>query len=398
VLITGSGLAIRSFARLLHVDAGFDPEHVLTFAVNLPTAYDPNPDPLRIGAPPRVSAFLEELLSRIRQLPGVEAVGSASGLPLQGENWGKLFVPLDRPTPPSIDKLEHIYYRAVLGDYFTSLKIHLIKGRLLNEHDQANSPYVLVINEALARRDWPGQDPIGKTVLLGPPENLIPPHLQPPGFHQQRFTIVGVVADVHYAGMDQEVPPAVYGSVLQHDFSMSPSFTVRSSADSTPLISAIRDIVKQIDKDVPIARVMTMDEIVSSSVAQPRLEALLLGLFGGLAMVLATIGIYGVMAYSVSQRTSEIGIRMALGASRSSVLRMVLQQGIRLTGMGLAIGLVLALGLTRLMSKMLFGISATDPATFALVLLLLAVIAMLACYLPARRATKVDPIVALRYE
>jgi putative ABC transport system permease protein len=198
--------------------------------------------------------------------------------------------------------------------------------------------------------------------------------------------------------MERSALPTVYASILQHDFSMSPAITVRSDGDPKLLVSAIHDILRQIDKNVPMAQAMTMDEIVSSSVAQPRLEAILLGLFGGLALVLATIGIYGVMAYSVSQRTSEIGVRMALGASPSSVLYMVLKHGMELTGVGLAIGFVLAFGLTRLMSKLLFGISATDPATFTAVLVLLAAVAMLACYLPARRATQVDPNVALRYE
>jgi putative ABC transport system permease protein len=398
VLLAGSGLALRSFARLLRVDPGFSPDHVLTFSVNLPESYDPQPDPLRIGAPPRVTEFFEQLLSRIEQLPGVKAAGSVSSLPLQGESWGKFFFPLDRPLPVSMDKGEHVQYRAVLGHYFESLRIRLLRGRLLNEHDGPNAPYAVVINDALARRDWPGQNPIGKLLLLTPPVSLLPPGLAPPGYKPQQFTVVGVVSDVHYGSMQENALPTVYASLLQHDFSLSPSITIRTAGDPALLISSIRDILGQIDKNVPMARVMTMDEIMSSSVAQPRLETILLGFFGSLALLLAGIGIYGVIAYSVSQRTSEIGIRMALGASRTSVLRMVLKQGIRLTGIGLAIGLVLAFALTRLMSKMLYGVSATDPATFAVVLFLLAVIAMLACYLPARRATKVDPMIALRYE
>jgi putative ABC transport system permease protein len=198
--------------------------------------------------------------------------------------------------------------------------------------------------------------------------------------------------------MQENALPTVYASLLQHDFSLSPSITIRAAGDPTLLISSIRDILGQIDKNVPMARVMTMNEIMSSSVAQPRLEAILLGFFGSLALLLAGIGIYGVIAYSVSQRTSEIGIRMALGASRFSVLRMVLSEGLRLASMGLGLGLILALALTRLMSQILFGISPTDPTTFGGILVLLAIIALLACYLPARRATRVDPMVALRYE
>ncbi|MGE5324508.1 MAG: ADOP family duplicated permease, partial [Actinomycetota bacterium] len=181
VLLAGAGLAVRSFARLLNVDPGFSPDHVLTFSVDLPQSYDPQPDPLRIGAPPRVREFAEQLLSRIEHLPGVKAAGSVSSLPLEGENWGKFFVPLDRPMPPGMDKAEHVQYRAVLGDYFKALHIRLIKGRFLDEHDGPDSPYSVVINEALARRDWSGQNPLGKTVMLSPPANLIPPTLYPPG-------------------------------------------------------------------------------------------------------------------------------------------------------------------------------------------------------------------------
>jgi len=398
VLLAGSGLAIRSFARLLSVDPGFSADHVLTFSVNLPASYDPQPDPLRIGAPPRVTEFFEQLLSRIEQLPGVKDAGTVSSLPLQGESWGKFFFPLDRPLPVSMDKGEHVQYRAVLGHYFEGLRIRLLRGRLLNEHDIPNAPYAVVINEALARRDWPGQSPLGKVVLLSPPVSLLPPGLAPPGYKPQQFTVVGVVSDVHYGRMQENALPTVYASLLQHDFSLSPSITIRAAGDPTLLISSIRGILAQIDKNVPMARVMTMNEIMSSSVAQPRLEAILLGFFGSLALLLAGIGIYGVIAYSVSQRTSEIGIRMALGASRFSVLRMVLSQGLRLASMGLGIGLVLALALTRLMSGILFGISPTDPATFVAILVILAIIALLACFLPARRATRVDPMVALRYE
>jgi putative ABC transport system permease protein len=398
VLLIGSGLALKSFARLLHVDAGFTPTHVLTFSVSLPTSYDPVSDPLRIGAPPRVAAFYRDLLDRIEHLPGVKTAGAISSLPLQGESWGKFFVPLDRPLPTSIDSVPNTQYRSVAGHYFHSIGIRLLKGRLLDERDQANSPLSVVVNETLAQRYWPDQDAIGKTILLSPPESLIPPGLNPPGFHPPQFTIVGVAADVRYGSLDKSPQPVVYGSVLQHDYSMNPSITVRADGDPTALVPSIRSEMAQLDKNLPMASIATMEEIVSTSVAQPRLETLLLGLFGGLAMVLAAIGIYGVISYSVTQRTSEIGIRMALGADRSSVLRMIMGYGLRLAAIGLVIGLVLALAVTRLMSKVLFAVSPTDPFTFAAVVALLTLVALLACYIPARRATKVDPMVALRYE
>jgi putative ABC transport system permease protein len=398
VLLIGSGLAIRSFERLLHVDAGFDSSRVLTFSVNLPNAYDSAPDPLRIGAPPRVAAFYQDVLSRVEQLPGVKAAGAVSNLPLQGENWGKFFVPLDRPLPTSIDKITNAQYRAVAGHFFGAMGIRLLKGRLLNEHDQSNSSLSVVVNETLARRYWPGQDPVGKTVLLTPPENLIPAEEIPPGFHVPHFTVVGVVSDAHYGSLDKDPDPAVYASMLQHDYSLGPFFTVRSDGDPKALVASIRSEIAQFDKNLPLGQVATMEEVMSTSVAQPRLQTFLLGLFGGLAMVLAAVGIYGVMSYSVTQRTSEIGIRMALGADRASVLRMVMGHGLRLAAIGLAIGLALALAVTRVMSKVLFGVSPTDPVTFATILVLLALVALLACYIPARRATNVDPMVALRYE
>ncbi len=361
VLLIGSGLAIRSFQRLMHVDAGFDPANVLTFRVSLPQSYDPHPDdPTRIGAPPRIAAFYQGMVDRMEQIPGVRSAGATSSLPLQGENWTKFFVPLDRPLPVSVEAIANVQYCGIAGHFFKANGVRLLKGRLLDEHDHATSALSVVVNEALVRTYWPGQDAIGKQVLLTPPDNLIPIGEAPPGYHVPHFTIVGVVSDAHYGGLDKNPKPAVYASVLQHDFSSNPAFTVRADGDPKNLVSAIRNV--------------------------------------GLAMLLAAVGIYGVMSYTVAQRTSEIGIRMALGALRFDVLNMVLWQGLRLAAIGLAIGLALAFAVTRVMSKVLFGISATDPATFAVIAVLLAAVAALACYIPARRATKVDPMVALRYE
>jgi len=398
VLLIGSGLALRSFQRLLGVDPGFTPSHVLTFQVSLPDSYDPVPDPTRIGAPPKVVAFYRDLLELIERMPGVKAAGATSSLPLQGESWGKFFTPLDRPLPTSIHNVQHVQYRPVSGQYFNSLGIRLLRGRLLDEHDRADSTLSVVVNETLARKYWPDQDPIGKLVLLNPPENLIPANLIPPGFHIPKLAVVGVVGDAHYGGLDRDPAPVVYASSEQHDYSLGPSFTVRADGDPKALVSSIRNALSQIDKSLPMANVVTMEEIMSTSVAQPRLEAVLLGLFGGLAMLLAAVGIYGVMSYTVSQRTSEIGIRMALGADRGDILRMICNQGLGLTGVGLVLGLGLAVAVTRLMSKVLFGVSPTDPATFLAIAVLLALVALLACYVPARRATRVDPLVALRNE
>lgn len=402
VLLIGAGLALKSFSRLLHNDRGFNANHVLSFFVPLPQTYDPTPDPTRIGGPPRLLAFFQDLLPRIEQLPRVNAAGAVSNLPLMGESWGKFFVPLDRPLPTAIEQIPSIQYRAVAGHYFSAMQIPLLKGRLLDEHDQPNSTYSIVVNETLVRRFWPGQDPIGKIVLLNPPESLIPPDQIPRGFHVQHFSVVGVVADVHYGSLDQPAEPTVYASVLQHDYSLSPYITVRADGDPKALVGSIRSLLAQFDKSLPMSGIATMDEVVSQSAAQPRLEAILLGLFGLLSLVLAAIGIYGVMSYTVTQRSSEIGIRMALGASRAAVLRMVISQGLRLAVIGLSIGLVLGLTLAfavkRVTAKLLFGVSTTDPVTFAAIVALLALVALLACLIPARRATKVDPMIALRYE
>jgi putative ABC transport system permease protein len=402
VLLVGAGLALKSFSRLLNVDRGFNADHVLSFSVSLPDSYDPDQDPRRIGAPPRVVAFFQELLPRIEQLPGVKGAGAVSSLPLQGERWGKMFVVLDRPLPTAIEQIPIIQYRAVAGRYFGAMGIPLLKGRLLDEHDLANSAYSVVVNETLVRRFWPGQDPVGKTLLLTPPETLIPRDEIPPGFHIQQFSVVGVVADVHYGSLDKPAEPTVYASVLQHDYSLSPFITVRTTGDPRALVSSIRSLLSQFDRSLPISGIATMDEVVSQSAAQPRLEAILLGSFGLLALVLAGVGIYGVMSYTVTQRSSEIGIRMALGASRAAVLKMVIVQGLRLAAIGLAIGLafgwILAFAAKSVMAKLLFGVSSTDPATFAIIVGLLALVALLACFIPARRATRVDPMVALRYE
>jgi len=291
-----------------------------------------------------------------------------------------------------------VQYRSVYGRYFTALRIRLIQGRLLDDHDRANTTFSVLVNQTLARKYWPNQNPIGKMILLSPPENLIPPELIPKGYQVQTFTVVGVVGDAHYGGLGQAPEPVVYGSILQHDASTNPSFTVRTDRDPVSLVSSIRGILAQIDKDLPLADVASMEEMMSESVAQPRLETVLFAIFGGLAMLLAAVGIYGVMSYSVSQRTAEIGVRLALGADRGNVLALICKQGLRLAAIGLSGGVLLALGVTRLMATLLFGVSPTDPLTFVTIVILLALVALLACYVPARRATKVDPMVALRYE
>jgi len=291
-----------------------------------------------------------------------------------------------------------VQYRPVGGHYFESLHIALLNGRLFREEDTQSSQPVAIVNQALARRFWPDQNPVGKIITLYPPESLIQPGQLPRGYHIPRIAVVGVVGDVHYGALIRQVAPIVYAPFVQNDWSNSMSVTVRVSGEPGNFVPAVRKTVLEIDKNQPIANLLTMEEIVHLSVAQPRLETLLLGLFGGLAAALTAIGIYGLMSYSVNQRTSEIGIRIALGANRSMVVRMILLQALSLAGIGVAIGLLGALVFSRLLQSMLFNVKSTDPLVFAGILALLLGIAILASYLPARRATKVDPMVALRYE
>jgi putative ABC transport system permease protein len=287
-----------------------------------------------------------------------------------------------RPFPPG--KSPGADCRFVTPEYFNALRIPLIKGRAFGEGDGSQSPHVLLINDAMARRFFPDEEPIGKRLRLG----------------IDNFTgeIVGVVGDVKHVGLDAETNEEVYAVYSQAPLWTDMTLVVRTSGDPMNVAGAVRNEVRALDKQVPIARVRTMEELVTESVAQTRFRTLLLGLFGIAALLLATVGIYGVMSYAVSQRTHEIGIRMALGAQSRDVRRLVIRNGMTLALIGVAIGLAGAFALTRLMASLLFGVTATDFTTFATVSAGLILVALLACYIPARRATKLNPLVALRYE
>ena len=398
VVLISAGLVLKSFQRLLHVDAGFDPANVLTFRMDLPQSYSADQDPTRDGAPPRLAAFFQQLLQRLESLPGVKAAGVISDLPLQGERWSKQINFTDRPAPASLDEVPSVQYRPVAGRYFDSLQIALLGGRLFSEQDTRSSLPVAIVNHALVRRFWPNENPVGKVITLYPPESLIQPGQLPPGYHIPRITIVGVVADAHYGSLSSPASPLVYAPLVQNDWTNSMAVTVRAGGDLTQLASAARNAVAEIDKNQPLASLFTMDEIVNASVAQPWLQSVLLGLFAALAVILAAIGIYGLISYSVAQRSGEIGIRMALGANRSMVLKMVLAHALSLAARGLLIGLICAAIFTRVLSSVLFAVKPTDPAIFALVLVFLFAVVLLASYIPARRATRVEPVSALRYQ
>ena len=373
VLLIGASLMIQSFLRLQNVNAGFKTDHRLTMEVSLPPTSYP-----RAQRP----AFFQQLLERTSKLPGVEAIAAAKHLPLSGDNMNFAFDIEGRPFPngqsPGAD------CRVVTPDYFKTLEIPLIKGRILSDSDSPQSAHVLLINERMARRYFPNEDPIGKTIVLG----------------INNFTgqIVGVVGDVKHVGLDAEVNEEVYVAYAQAPFWTDMNLIVKTSGDPASVVGPIRNEVASLDRNVPIGKVRTMDAVVAESVAQPRFRTFLLTLFGIVALLLATVGIYGVMSYAVTQRTQEIGIRMALGAQISDVRRLIVGHGIALALIGVAGGVAGAFVLTRLLATLLFGVTPTDVRTYAAVSIGLIAAALIACFVPARRATKVDPLVALRCE
>jgi putative ABC transport system permease protein len=369
VLLVGAGLLVKSFARLMDVSPGFDPDHLLTFNLALPSSTDPA----------HQLAFYQQVLQRLQALPGVQVAGAVSRLPLAGGNSSRSF------HSPGIEKDYSADVRVSTPDYFRAMAIPLLRGRSFTESDLGGSLNVAVVNEALARTVFPGQDPIGKQLTNFGPDKLT-------------LLIIGVVGNVRHVGLNTDPHSEVYQLLGQAQWP-SMFVAIRSAtSDATSVTSAAQNAVWSVNKDVPLASVRTMQDVIANSVQRRRFSMLLLTIFAGVAMLLAAIGLYGVMSYAVAQRTKEIGIRMALGARRPDVLALVITQGMTLVLMGIAAGTLLSLGMARLISGMLFGITATDPLTFAGVAVLLGTVAFLANYLPARRAASVDPMVALRYE
>jgi putative ABC transport system permease protein len=388
ILLVGAGLMIRSFQRLLKVDPGFKTEHLLTLQTSLP--------PAKYSNDASVTNFYRTLEERLQHLPGVKSVGAVSELPLSGvySSGSAVFehTPVDLPKLP---KLELSYYESDLRfatpGYFSAMNIPLVKGRLPSDSDTENAPLVAFVDADFARRFWPNSDPIGQRIAI----DSVNPN---PPFMPRWRTVVGIVGHVKHYSLEETGREQVYFPHAQRAFSRDLFLVVRANSDPTSLANSIREQVLAMDPEQPIYGVSTMDQLLETSVAQPRLNLVLLALFAALALVLASVGIYGIISYSVTQRTREIGIRMALGAGQGTVLRMIVSQGLRLTAIGLLIGVAGALVLTRLISALLFGVSATDPATFIVTLLVLGGVALLASYLPARRAAGVDPLVALHHE
>lgn len=376
VLLVGAGLMVRSFAKLGHVDSGINPENVLTVEVPLPRA--------KYTEAAQQSAFFQQLVARVGALPGASSAAAVSYVPLRG-GWGRGLTVEGHPVL-SVGQAPMINHSVVTPNYFHTMGITLLEGRDFTDADHAKAMRVTIVDERLAREYWPGASALGKRIRFGPPENNEPWH-----------TIVGVAGAVRHERLDRETRQSIYVPYLQIPV-RSMTVAVRTPGNPESLAGAVRREVLALDKDQPVTNVMTMDEVISRSVWQPRFYAMLFGIFAAVALILAAVGIYGVMSYAITQRTHEIGIRLALGAGRLNVLKLALGQGMRLALAGVALGLCAAYGLTRLMSGLLFGVSATDLGTFVSIAVLLIGVTLLACYIPARRATKVDPLVALRYE
>ena len=376
VLLVGAGLLVRSFLALMKTDPGFNPDSVLTMNLILPrTKY---PEEIQR------SAFYADLVNRVKAIPGVQSAAVVNYLPLGGSNSSDAFLVEGLPEPPPGQE-EDGRYRVCSPDYFEAMSITVLKGRAFNDQDRAGAPPVVIVNETLARKYWPNQDPIGKRIRFYGPIDRAP-----------WMQVVGMIRDVKHE-LDIPVRPEYYLPHAQDAWS-SMVLVTKTAGDPAAMAGVIRQQVWGIDKDQPVFDVRTMREVRSISVAVYSFSSVTLGIFAGVALLLAAIGIYGVMAFAVTQRTHEIGVRMALGAKSRDVLRLVVVNGMKLALFGIGIGLVGAWALTRLMKTLLFGVHATDLLTFSAVSVCLLVAALLACYIPARRATKVDPLVALRYE
>jgi len=401
VLLVSAGLMINSLLRLQRINPGFRSDNLLTMQIALPQANYPD-DHLELAV-----NFYKQLAERVAGLPGVRSVGMTSALPLTNTHSGRLLSFEGRPAPKSFQDIPAVQFRQVNADFFEALAIPIVEGRTFTREDKRDSLPVAVINEAMARRHFAGEIPIGKRIWFGPPEEMIPPQLIPRGldvktFRLPRFTIIGVIKDVLHNGLAEQSGPEAY---LLHeqtlldkfpDTSRSMYLAIRTTNNPLSLTAAVRSQVQELDKEQPVADIATMEELLATSLSQTHLSAMLLLIFAGVAFVLASVGIYGVMSYVVTERTHEIGIRMALGATRRDVLWLVIKRGLVLASSGVLIGLAGAMALTRLLTSLLFEVSATDPLTFTLIAVLLASVALVACYVPARRATKVVPMKALR--
>lgn len=375
VLLTGAALTAKSFWNLLQVSPGFRTEHILTARVSLPASRYPDVS--------RIAAFQSQVLERVRNLPGIQSAGLTAYLPLSGADNGWAFFIEGRPPLP-VGVYNMAKYRPVSPGYFETIGIPLLRGRAFTAADSENAPPVVIINQSMARAYWGQENPVGQRLRFGGPAMR---------------TIAGVVGDVRHEGLDGEAKPEMYVPFTQiPNTERRPTIVVRTAVDSAAVTAALRQEITAVDSGLPLDQIETMEQLVSSSVGQPRFRTILLAAFSILALVIASVGIYGVMTYLVSQRIQEFGIRLAIGATPADVLRLVLRQASVLIAGGICLGLLGSAVLSRLIAGLLYGVSALDPLTFAAVAMILSTLALLASYIPARRATRVDPLTALRYE
>ncbi|HEY3040197.1 MAG TPA: ABC transporter permease [Pyrinomonadaceae bacterium] len=376
VLLVGAGLFMKSLSRLQSVDPGFNPNNLLTMRISLPERkYDTDP---------KVMDFFSRSLAQLRALPGVAAVGAINTLPFNGPHSGTRIQIEGEPVRPPGQEL-HTGICVTDRNYFQTMQIPLKRGRLFTEQEAKEMRHVVVVNEEFVRTNLPGQDPLGKRVTINMKDEDAPTE------------IIGIVGDTKHLGLDTETEAMAYWPQPELVYS-SMTLVIRTHGEASSLAPAARNVIRSIDPQQPIGELSTMEGLLAKSIARSRFNAILLAIFSLVALVMAAVGIYGVMSYSVQQRTHEIGLRMALGAQQSDVLRLVVKQGITLGLIGVGVGLLASLGLMRLIANLLFEVPATDPRTFAAVASSLFLITLIACYVPARRATKVDPLVALRYE
>ena len=377
MLLSGAGLLIKSFVRLQNVNPGFNPRNALTFEVSLPKMQYPDDA--------SIVRFNNEAQRRIASLPGVQSAGFSTILPLAGTNSDSSFAIEGRPSDnnnPSPDEER----REVSPDYFRALGTPLIRGRFFTDADNADAPLVIIVNQTFAKKFWPNKDALGKRIVMGSMSD-----------DPKWITIVGIVGDMRHFGLDVDPKPEMYVPFAQSAY-FTTIYVVRSNQDPRTLLPAIQREIQAIDPAVPLANVRTFESVIGDSVAPRRLSVVLLGVFAGVAVLLASVGIYGVMSFIVVQRTQEIGVRMALGAQRSDVLKLILGRSLKLISAGAAIGLIVALLSAGALRALLYNVSAFDTPTFVLVTILLAAVALAASYLPAMRATRADPMTALHAE
>jgi putative ABC transport system permease protein len=378
VLLVGAGLLVRSFIRLLQVEPGFDPQNVLTVKLELPDS--------KYSEFSQQTALFKQVIERVKSLPGVTSASACSDLPLSGNEEIDMFTVEGRPQGKTLAETPLADFRFIDHDYFDTMRIRLRSGRAFTDRDTETSPSVVIISQTLAERFWPGEDPIGKRLKAGDYQSKA-----------AWASVVGLVGDVKHSALNIEPRPQLYFPYQQKHWAQM-TIVARTAANPANLAAALRDQVWAVDRDQPLTKVSTLEQFLENSISQRRFNVLLLGALSAVAMVMAAVGIYGVISYSVTQRTHEIGVRMALGATPTGVMRLIVRQGMALALVGVGAGLAAALALTRVMTSLLYGVSPTDPLTIIFVPLALTSVALLACYIPARRATRIDPGVALRYE